>query len=57
MVRLLMTNGADPNKPDRLAGMSAIDYAKSGAPVAGMMDALTAKQAAPKSKAVQGPSL
>jgi ankyrin repeat protein len=57
MVRLLMTNGADPNKPDRLAGMSAIDYAKAGAPVAGMLDALTAKQAPPKSKAVQGPSL
>jgi len=57
MVRLLMTNGADPNKRDALAGMSAIDYAKAGAPVAGMMDALTAKQVAPRNKAVQGPTL
>lgn len=57
MVRLLMNNGADPNRRDTLAGMSAIDYAKAGQPVAGMMDALTAKQTAPKNKAVQGPSL
>ena len=57
MVRLLMNNGADPNRRDRIAGMSAIDYAKANAPVAGMMDVLTAKQAAPKSKAMQGPTL
>ena len=57
MVRLLMNNGADPNRRDTLAGMSAIDYAKAGQPVAGMMDALTAKQTAPKSNAVQGPTL
>jgi ankyrin repeat protein len=57
MVRLLVNNGADPARRDRLAGMSAIDYAKAGQPVAGMMEALTAKQAAPQNKAVQGPSL
>lgn len=57
MVRLLMNNGADPNKRDALAGQSAIDYAKAGNPPAGMMDALTAKQAPPRSKAVQGPTL
>jgi len=57
MVRLLMTAGGDPNKRDALAGQSAIDYAKAGNPPAGMMDALTAKQAATRNKAVQGPSL
>jgi len=57
MVRLLIGGGADPSRRDRIAGMSAIDYAKSGNPVAGMVEALTAKQAAPKNKAVQGPSL
>ena len=57
MVRLLMTAGADPNKRDALAGQSAIDYAKHGNPVAGMMDALTTKQQTTKSKGVQGPTL
>lgn len=57
MVRLLMNNGADPNRRDALAGMSALDYAKAGPPVGGMIEALTAKQSAPKDKAVQGPSL
>ena len=57
MVRLLLGSGADPNRRDTLAGMSAIDYAKHGAPVAGMLDALTAKQVAPKSSAMQGPTL
>lgn len=56
-VRLLMNAGGDPNKRDALAGMSAIDYAKAGNPVAGMLDTLTAKQTAPRNKAVQGPSL
>lgn len=57
MVRLLMTAGADPNKRDALAGQSALDYAKKGNPVPGMVDALTAGQKAPPSKAVQGPTL
>lgn len=57
MVRLLMSNGGDPYRRDRLAGMSAVDYAKAGQPVAGMMDALTSGKAAPSNKAVQGPSL
>jgi ankyrin repeat protein len=57
MVRLLLANGADPDRRDTLAGMSAIDYAKAGAPVSGMMDALTAKRTAPRNKAVQGPTL
>ena len=57
MVRLLMAFGADPDRRDTLAGMSALDYAKSGAPVGGMMDELTAGRKAPRSNAVQGPSL
>jgi len=57
MARLLIDAGADPNRRDSLAGQSAIDYAKQGTPVPGMVEALTAKQQAPKSKAVQGPSL
>ncbi len=57
MVRLLMSAGADPDRRDTLAGMSALDYAKAGAPVNGMMDVLTAGRKAPRSSAVQGPSL
>jgi len=57
MVRLLMTAGADPDKRDALAGQSALDYARQGNPVPGMIEALTADRKAPKSKAVQGPSL
>ena len=57
MVRLLMSFGADPDRRDTLAGMSALDYAKSGAPVGGMMDVLTAGRKAPRSSAVQGPTL
>lgn len=57
MVRLLMAFGADPDRRDTLAGMSALDYAKAGAPVGGMIDVLTAGRKAPRSSAVQGPSL
>lgn len=57
MVRLLMTAGADPGKRDALAGQSAIDYARRGNAVPGMLDLLTAKQQAPRSKDVQGPTL
>lgn len=57
MVRLLIAAGADPNRRDNLAGMSAIDYAKSSSRSQAMMDALTAKLQAPKSKGVQGPVL
>lgn len=57
MVRLLMTAGADPNKRDALAGQSALDYARQGSPVPGMVEALTSGQKAPQSKAVQGPTL
>ncbi len=56
-VRMLMSAGGDPNKRDALAGHSALDYARIGNPVAGMVEALTAKQQAPRSKSVQGPSL
>lgn len=57
MVRLLMLAGADPNRRDTLAGQSAIDYARASSRSTAMMDALNAKAQAPRSKAVQGPTL
>jgi len=57
MVRLLMANGADPDRRDRLAGMSALDYAKAGSPVSGMMDLLESGRTKARDSAVQGPSL
>lgn len=56
MVRLLVTNGADPHKRDALAGMSARDYAVRDARIPGMLEALDAAKPAPAAKAVQGPS-
>lgn len=57
MVRLLMLAGADPNKRDSLAGMSAIDYARTNNRSSAMIEALNAKTQAPRSKAMQGPQL
>jgi len=57
MVRLLITNGADPGRRDTLAGMSALDYAKAGAPMSGMMDLLASGKKKERSKAMQGPVL
>jgi ankyrin repeat protein len=57
MVRLLIAAGADPIRRDSLAGMSAMDYAKSNNRSSAMMDALTAGKKAPASKAMQGPQL
>ena len=57
MARLLMANGADANRRDRLAGMSALDYAKSGPPMAGLIDLLNSGEKPKVSGAVQGPRL
>ncbi|HEX7872034.1 MAG TPA: ankyrin repeat domain-containing protein [Sphingobium sp.] len=56
MVRLLITNGADPRKRDALAGMSARDYAERDARIPGMLEALDAAKPVAPSKPVQGPS-
>jgi ankyrin repeat protein len=56
-VRLLVTGGANPDKRDALAGMSARDYAKRDSRVAAITSELDkVKPAAPKAK-VQGPGL
>ena len=58
MVRLLLTNGADPKLPDRIAGKSARDYAAEdprGAAVLKIIDeSKTVAKAKPK---VSGPSM
>lgn len=57
MVRLLIDAGADPNRRDTLAGMSAIDYAKQGNRAPGIVDLLNSKAKARPAKGVQGPQL
>jgi ankyrin repeat protein len=52
MVRLLLAKGANPNKPDRVAGYSALDYAKRDGRSAIILKALEAPGA---KKAVAGP--
>ncbi len=56
LAKLLLGQGADPNKPDHIAGMSARDYAKRDSRNPGMMKLLD-ESAAAKPKAKQGPSL
>lgn len=55
MVRLLLSRGADPKKSDRVAGYSALDYARRDARSAIILKALEAPAAKPK--AIAGPSL
>lgn len=55
MVRLLMTNGADPRKADRAAGYSALDYAKKDSRAAAIVKLLEAPAASPAPG--QGPKL
>lgn len=57
MVRLLLGGGADPNRRDTIAGMSAIDYAKREERSSGMMEALMSKAKAAPAKGIQGPQL
>jgi len=56
LVRLLIAQGADPDRPDTIAGMSARDYARRDGRTPGLEEALAAakSKAAPKGP-VQGP--
>lgn len=60
MVRTLVAAGADPDKRDTLAGLSARDYAeRDGRGIPGLIEALNAakgKATAPGSRPVQGPT-
>jgi len=56
MAKLLLTEGADPNKPDHIAGMSARDYAKRDTRNPALLK-LIDETPAPKPKSKQGPSL
>lgn len=55
MVRLLLAHGADPKKTDRVAGFSALDYARRDGRSAMIVKALEAPTR--DAKAVFGPSL
>ena len=56
MVRLLVKRGANPDKADHIAGMSARDYAKRDNRTPGLAEALdAAKPAAKPTGPVQGP--
>ncbi len=57
MVRALLGAGADPNRRDTIAGMSAIDYAKRDNRIPGLVEILTANAKVVPSKGVQGPRL
>ncbi len=57
LVRLLVAGGADANRRDALAGMSALDYAKQDGRMPAIVEALSAKPAVEKPKAMQGPKL
>jgi len=57
MVRALLGAGADANRRDTLAGMSALDYAKRDNRMQSMIDLLSAETKAAPAKGVQGPRL
>lgn len=54
MVRLLMTNGADPNQTDSLSGNSALDYARQDRRGQALIPLLERQQTRPD-RPVQGP--
>lgn len=56
LAKLLIAEGADPDKPDHIAGLSARDYAKRDARNASIAQ-LLAQAPATKAKPKQGPSL
>lgn len=56
LAKLLITEGADPDKPDHIAGLSARDYAKRDSRNPSMIK-LLAETPAAKAKPKQGPSL
>ncbi len=55
MVRLLLSKGANPKRTDRVAGYSAIDYAKQDARAAAILKMLEAKPA--PARPIAGPKL
>jgi ankyrin repeat protein len=55
LVRLLLNRGADPRKTDRVAGKSALDYAKQDPRAATVLKMLETKLA--PARPVQGPKL
>jgi ankyrin repeat protein len=57
MVRLLLTNGADPKKADRITGKSALDYAGEDARSATVLKLLQDVQAAKPKPKKAGPGL
>jgi len=57
MVRLLLSNGANPNKADRVAGLTAIDYARQDARAAAVLKLLETPVDKPAKPAVAGPKL
>jgi hypothetical protein len=57
LVRLLVAQGANADKRDTIAGMSARDYAERDARTSGIVEVLTAsKPKAAPSGPVQGPT-
>jgi uncharacterized protein len=56
LVKELLAKGADPKKTDRVAGQSALDYARRDTRAAVILKALEEQRAAPK-REVAGPSL
>jgi uncharacterized protein len=55
MVRLLLGKGANPKRTDRVAGYSALDYAKQDGRAGAILKLLEAKPETPK--AIAGPKL
>ena len=55
MVRLLLSKGANPKRTDRIAGLSALDYAKQDARAGAILKLLEAPPA--PAKAAAGPKL
>jgi hypothetical protein len=56
LIRILLTMGADPNRPDHIAGLSARDYAARETRYPGLIKLLESSGVA-RPKHVQGPSL
>ena len=57
LVRTLLAEGADPDKPDLLAGMSARDYARTDGRVPPAITKMLAEAPKRERKAVAGPGL
>jgi hypothetical protein len=55
LVRILMSNGADPNQTDSLSGNSALDYARQDRRGQALIPLLESRPAAP-ARPIQGPA-